>query len=86
MKLEKSRAKDTVGCFALKNIKKGTLISQEIQKHVWLLARPAAVREEDHIPDFCREFALNILSFLDELMPCPFTGPKTFWAGPNFLC
>ena len=19
-------------------------------------------------------------------MPCPFTGPKTFWAGPNFLC
>ena len=49
------------------------------------MARPAAVREEDHIPDFCREFALNILSFLDELMPCPFTGPKTFWAGPNFL-
>ena len=24
------------GCFALKNIKKGTLILQEIQKHVWL--------------------------------------------------
>ena len=20
------------------------------------------------------------------LMPCPFTGPKMFWAGPNFLC
>ena len=19
-------------------------------------------------------------------MPCPFTGPKMFWAGPNFLC
>ena len=19
------------------------------------------------------------------LMPCPFTGPKMFWAGPNFL-
>ena len=19
-------------------------------------------------------------------MPCPFTGPKNFWAGPNFLC
>ena len=24
--------------------------------------------------------------FLDHLMPCPFTGPKIFWAGPNFLC
>ena len=21
-----------------------------------------------------------------QLMPCPFTGPKMFWAGPNFLC
>ena len=21
-----------------------------------------------------------------KLMPCPFTGPKMFWAGPNFLC
>ena len=20
------------------------------------------------------------------LMPCPSTGPKMFWAGPNFLC
>jgi hypothetical protein len=20
------------------------------------------------------------------LMPCPFTGPKMFWADPNFLC
>ena len=20
------------------------------------------------------------------LMPCPFTGPKMFWTGPNFLC
>ena len=20
------------------------------------------------------------------LMPCPFTGPKMFWAFPNFLC
>ena len=20
------------------------------------------------------------------LMPCPFTGPKIFWIGPNFLC
>ena len=20
------------------------------------------------------------------LMPCPFTSPKMFWAGPNFLC
>ena len=20
------------------------------------------------------------------LLPCPFTGPKMFWAGPNFLC
>ena len=19
-------------------------------------------------------------------MPCPFAGPKMFWAGPNFLC
>ena len=19
-------------------------------------------------------------------MPCPFTGPKMFWAGPSFLC
>ena len=19
-------------------------------------------------------------------MPCPFTGPKIFWAGPNILC
>ena len=19
-------------------------------------------------------------------MPCPFTGPKKFWAGPNFPC
>ena len=23
---------------------------------------------------------------LSELMPCPFTGPKMFWAGHNFLC
>ena len=21
-----------------------------------------------------------------KLMPCPFTGPKMFWAGPNLLC
>ena len=21
-----------------------------------------------------------------EKMPCPFTGPKMFWAGPNFMC
>ena len=27
---------------------------------------------------------MNILC--DALMPCPFTGPKMFWAGPNFLC
>ena len=20
------------------------------------------------------------------LMPCPLTGPKMFWSGPNFLC
>ena len=26
---------------------------------------------------------MNILC--DALMPCPFTGPKMFWAGPNFL-
>ena len=25
-------------------------------------------------------------SFQTPLMPCPFTGPKMFWAGPNFLC
>jgi hypothetical protein len=24
--------------------------------------------------------------FEEALMPCPFTGPKMFWAGPNFLC
>ena len=23
---------------------------------------------------------------MNVLMPCPFTGPKMFWAGPNFLC
>ena len=23
---------------------------------------------------------------LRRVMPCPFTGPKMFWAGPNFLC
>ena len=28
---------------------------------------------------------LTIL-FAKILMPCPFTGPKMFWAGPNFLC
>ena len=26
------------------------------------------------------------LVFVEALMPCPFTGPKMFWAGPNFLC
>ena len=23
---------------------------------------------------------------LPKLLPCPSTGPKIFWAGPNFLC
>ena len=23
---------------------------------------------------------------MSKLMPCPFTCPKMFWAGPNFLC
>ena len=28
--------------------------------------------------------AHHLLTYL--LMPCPFTGPKMFWAGPNLLC
>ena len=27
------------------------------------------------------QFGTQVLS---QLMPCPFTGPKMFWAGPNF--
>ena len=27
--------------------------------------------------------AIFVLSLV---LPCPFTGPKMFWAGPNFLC
>ena len=40
----------------------------------------------------CSNFVLHgsILHFngysaLSSLMPCPFTGPKMFWAGPNFI-
>ena len=29
--------------------------------------------------------SINDISF-KTIMPCPFTGPKMFWAGPNFLC
>ena len=32
---------------------------------------------------------LNVIQFwvwTKTLMPCPFTGPKTFWAGSNFWC
>ena len=53
------------GCFALKDIKKGTLILQEFQKFV---NKPAGDDERiPETPDKCREFALNILSFFDEL-------------------
>ena len=33
-----------------------------------------------------RKFEKKLPIFLTLLMPCPFTGPKMFWAGPNFLC
>ena len=53
------------GCFALKDIKKGTLILQEFQKFV---SKPEGDDERiPDTPDKCREFALNILSFFDEL-------------------
>ena len=53
------------GCFALKDIKKGTMILQEFQKYV---NKPAGDDEcIPDTPDKCREFALNILSFFDEL-------------------
>ena len=32
-------------------------------------------------------YSVNISLLLKiHLMPCPFTGPKMFCAGPNFLC
>ena len=34
-----------------------------------------------------QDFILSFLCDIQQaLMPCPFTGPKMFWAGPNFLC
>ena len=32
------------------------------------------------------EFRDMNLENIPRLLPCPFTGPKMFWAGPNFLC
>ena len=32
------------------------------------------------------EFRDMHLENIPRLLPCPFTGPKMFWAGPNFLC
>ena len=31
-------------------------------------------------------YALDVDLHQYSLMPCPFTGPKMFWAGPNVLC
>ena len=31
-------------------------------------------------------YAENLAKIASELMPCPFTGPKIFCAGPNILC
>jgi len=31
-------------------------------------------------------YALDVDLHQYSFMPCPFTGPKMFWAGPNFLC
>ena len=28
----------------------------------------------------------KIMFYIYRFVPCPFTGPKMFWAGPNFLC
>ena len=65
------------GCFALKDIKKGTVILQELQKYV---AKPAG--EEEHIPetqDKCREFALNILSAFDKMSQSEKDGYLKLW-------
>ena len=37
--------------------------------------------KSSHCPKYERKNLKN-----PALMPCPFTGPKLFWAGPNFLC
>ena len=29
---------------------------------------------------------IHLRIFIGPLMPCPFTGPKMFWAGTIFLC
>ena len=31
-------------------------------------------------------YALDVDLHQYSFMPCPFTGPKMFWAGPNVLC
>ena len=31
------------------------------------------------------DFIINVW-FCKRFLPCPFTGPKKFWVGPNFLC
>ena len=33
-----------------------------------------------------QSFAFSPTKILMTSLPCPFTGPKMFWAGPNFLC
>ena len=41
------------------------------------------------VPSECGPSNLVVLASCNLLkvpMPCPFTGPKMFWAGPNFLC
>ena len=38
---------------------------------------------EIKIDVFGKEVKIVLFYFL---MPYPFTGPKMFWAGPNFLC
>ena len=32
------------------------------------------------------EVAQGAIFMEQNMMPCPFTGPKMFWAGPNCLC
>ena len=44
------------------------------------MPRPDQSRQPSKVWILCFRFSHN------SLMPCPFTGPKMFWACPNFLC
>ena len=48
----------------------------------WLIIFRSKGNQALHQVQFC----VQILLINRTLVPCPFTGPKMFWAGPNFSC